>query len=216
MAKGFGEALRKGFLGAMREQLRDVLPGEEESLCKRIEGLWPSILEAHRGLLVDSAAEAHVGISSVVLAAYRVLGERIPDRQALTGVLRHALHEGMKQQVPMEQFFDSMLRNNPDPFKILVDYSKQGEIHAYGKGFVFERERDDDESYRANVKKCLYYDFFTANGLPELTRIFCDADLLWMDVLKRGNYGVVCERATTMAYGAETCPFQFNRVRKKT
>jgi hypothetical protein len=127
-------------------------------------------------------------------------------------VLRHAYLEGSRRLAPVDQLLAAMLQNAPDPFKAMVGYDRQIEVMRYGKAFIFEHERDDNDQFHSVVKRCFWHDFFHAQGVSDLTAIFCDVDNLWMDALKRGRYGVRCDRPTTLGYGSDACRFQFIRV----
>jgi hypothetical protein len=109
-----------------------------------------------------------------------------------------------------------MLDAAPDPLHALAEVSKFREEHFYGAGFTFEHERDDNQAYLVNVRRCFYHNFFVANGAPELTPIFCDFDANWIDAIDPARHGVRFERTTTMGYGGTMCPFHFYRIERKS
>jgi hypothetical protein len=109
-----------------------------------------------------------------------------------------------------------MLRVNRDPMLMMVSISRKKQKSVYGKTFEFEEETNVAEGIFTNkVKKCLYHDFFRANGAPEMTPVFCAYDDTWGDMLANGEYGVQFERPTTLAAGDDMCRFQFRRTTRE-
>jgi hypothetical protein len=130
--------------------------------------------------------------------------------QALEWV-REALIEPSRKKII---FFTRLtLRLKRDPLPLVSAISKGKQAKAYGAAFEMEHETDDLRSYfTTRVKKCLYHDFFCANGSPEMTRVFCAFDDTWGNVLETGEYGVKFERPTTLGAGDDMCRFQFKRT----
>ena len=215
MEDEFQHCLCREYLGALSERLEEVLPGRGISVRERIEALYPAIIAEHKGWAVDPQSRFHLFMSAVALAAHRVLSEHINDRDILLDILRYAHVEGSRRFQMVAQMLEAMLRKSPDTFRTLVQYTKEIEIERYGKTFVFEHERDDDTCFYSNVTRCFYHDFFKANSASELTRPFCDADEIWMDVLQHGEFGVWCRRPTTIGYGGDKCRFQLVRIGKR-
>lgn len=187
--------------GAAHPPLRGAIHAERE----RLE-------QAHDSWVVDEAAAANLHMLAAVLAAHRALAGRMPDEELLpllrdcfSGQFRGAVREGTAR----------WLDGVDDPFREMVALSKAREQHSFGAGFRFERERDDDRAYLLNVRGCFYHDFFAANGAPQLTPLFCDFDLGWIEAIDPARHGLRFERATTIGYGGAMCPFHFFRVESR-
>ena len=149
---------------------------------------------------------------AAVLAAYRVLAGRMP-RDQLVSLLRDSFAGQFRDVVRdgTARWLDTV----EDPFTAMVDLSKSRERLSFGAGFQFEHERDDRQAYLLNVRGCFYHNFFAANGAPELTPVFCDFDLGWIEAIDPGRHGLRFERATTIGYGGEMCPFHFFRLERQ-
>ncbi len=216
MEEQFGHLFHRNYLDALSEGIERIRPGLASSVRKRVAGLHPSIVEEHGAWVEDLQSEYHLFLAALALAAYRVLSGEIEERDTVCRILGHAYVEGSRRMQPFEPFFEEMLRNSPDPFKTVVQFDKELEEKKYGKTFLFEHARDDDQCLHTHVKRCFYFDFFSYHGVPELTTAFCDADEIWMDVLKDGRFGVRCTRPTTIAYDGDRCRFHFDRIREQT
>ena len=72
-------------------------------------------------------------------------------------------------------------------------------------------ETDNATFTNTIVRKCGFHSFFQQNGRPELTRLLCDWDNNWSDVLEK-NKQVQFSRPTTIAAGDRTCDFKFRKI----
>jgi hypothetical protein len=212
MPESYEKTFQKGFMAALAEQLRTALPEKEQSICEDIEAATSELMEQNQTFIKDALSHCHLAMTSLFLAAYQALQERIPDKSSVLKMLRVAFFEGQKWREAKE-YFRSLLIGLPDSFTSLVEMSKAKEIQQYGKTFSFEHERDDDNAYFLTVTNCFYHNFFLFHGVTELTPIFCDWDNIWGDELKDGKFGTIFERPTTMGYGDDKCRFQFTRVK---
>lgn len=198
------------FLNELERRLAD--PVQAPVLRQRIQAQWVTLEEAHQDWVIDAPAKSNLKMTTAVLAAYRVLQDLFPRKALLTllretflGPFREAIRRGTAQ----------MLDAAPDPFLALVEVSKTKEVHAFGAGFTFEHERDDQGAYLLNVTRCFYHNFFVANEAPELTPIFCDFDAPWIEAIDPARHGFRFERSTTLGYGGRMCPFHFSRTAKE-
>lgn len=202
-------ALIQSFLDALERLLPD--PAQAPEYVKAIRAQYQALEQAHQDWIIDEPAKYNLKMTAAVLAAYRVLQDLLP-RSDLLSVLCEALIGPYREviQAGTAQMFD----HTPDPFLAIVEVSRLKEKHAYGAGFTFERERDDNQAYLLNIKRCFYHNFFVANGAPELTPIFCDFDAPWINAIDPARHGFRFERPTTMGYGGAMCPFHFIRTGK--
>jgi hypothetical protein len=200
-------AVVRAFLEAVAG--RPAAQAVEPSFIEAVDAERAELELAHRGWLVDEAARSNLHMLAAVLAAYRVLAGRMP-RDQLVSLLRETFAGQFRDVVRdgTARWLDAV----EDPFREIVDLSKSREEHSFGAGFQFERERDDDQAYVLNVRGCFYHNFFAANGAPELTPIFCDFDLGWIEAIDPGRHRLRFERPTTIGHGGEMCPFRFFRL----
>ncbi|MEU6792375.1 L-2-amino-thiazoline-4-carboxylic acid hydrolase [Nonomuraea wenchangensis] len=164
---------------------------------------------ANRSRIVDEPARHNLRLTLALVAAYEVLRPRLGRRQAIAAV-QAAFVEPFGDA--MKEGTRAMLDQAPDAFRAMVEMSKSREEHAFGKGFVFERPVDDDESYHLDVRRCFYHDVLVANGAPELTPAMCAFDANWIEAIEPHRHGFRFERRTTIGMGGTHCPFHFDRI----
>ncbi|MDX1377012.1 MAG: L-2-amino-thiazoline-4-carboxylic acid hydrolase [Burkholderiales bacterium] len=152
-------------------------------------------------------------LSWAVLIAYRVMRPIIGENAALGAIRRvlsgqfrrhrHAYLEdrfGITQDAPGEAFA-----------RIAANYQPRGE-RLFGSGFIYVQAVQEPARSHTHIRRCLFNDFFRAHGAPELTRVFCALDSIWVDELHQPRYGVRFERPTTLAAGGDACRFEFSRA----
>ncbi|WP_165422865.1 L-2-amino-thiazoline-4-carboxylic acid hydrolase [Ktedonosporobacter rubrisoli] len=203
------EAVIAAFLGELERAVAQRKDASE--LMTAIQAKREELALAYQDRAVDEYARYNLQLTSVVLAAYQVLGDVWPHAE-LIALLRHALIDTTRAYV--QQMTASSLDQAADPFKTMVAASKAREAHFFGAGFHFERERDDDQAYLLNVRSCFYHNFFVDHEAPELTPLFCDYDANWIEAIDPARHGLRFERPTTIGYGGKFCPFHFYRTER--
>ncbi len=203
---------RRGYLREVKKRLTAILPGEEKVLTEQVAAEGDALLHANAHMAIDAPARSNLVMTSLALATYRVLLTKGIERRAALTFVQEALLEPNRKWMAL--FTRISLRLSRDRLALLASISKSKQTHAYGIAFDFEHETDEMKSYfTTRVKKCLYHDFFRANGAPEMTPVFCAFDNLWGDVIANGEYGVRFDRPTTMGWGDDICRFEFKRTR---
>jgi hypothetical protein len=160
---------------------------------------------------VDAAGRRWLVLCAVLLAAYRRLLPAVgnsatgvallqtsmttPFRAGIQAFIRDRF--GISQDAPHEAFD-----------RIAETFQTRGE-QRFGRAFTFVPIVTDDKHSFTNITRCLFNDFFRANGVPELTQVCCAMDLVWADELALPRYGVRFERSTTLAAGDDGCRFRF-------
>jgi len=81
--------------------------------------------------------------------------------------------------------------------------------------FLFAENSDGQSYFIITTTKWFYHDFFIANDIPELTRVFCSGDKSWFEEISPEKHGFQFERPTTLGYGGTECSFQFRRVKRR-
>jgi hypothetical protein len=61
------------------------------------------------------------------------------------------------------------------------------------------------------VKKCFYHQFFSSKGIPELTKIFCEAEKELLNSASSPNRSVLFFVDQTIADGASECVMRFEK-----
>jgi hypothetical protein len=168
-----------------------------------------NLAAAYTSLIADDHSYHHLRTAAYVLAAYRELQPSLP-RPALLNLLRDAFTAPLREIV-----FGStraMLDASPDPFRAMVDVSKEREANYFGAAFTFERPQDDDRAYLVNISRCVWHAYFIAENTPELTPIFCAIDMNWIEAINPEQHGFTFVRPTTLGTGGPMCPFHFYRI----
>lgn len=204
---GASDAICDGFLTALGE-IAFRSAGERDQVRRRLAQLE---LE-HGALISDRASVQNLRYGCAVLAAYEVLRARSSPARAVESLKAAFLQSGAWVREKTRDWLD----RSPDAFRELVNISKQREAQAFGDGFTFERERDDDEQYLLNVHRCFWHAFFVRAGTPELTQVLCEFDRNWFEAIDEQRHGFRFQRATTLGLGGTHCPFHFVRLRVRS
>lgn len=182
---------------------------QAQQVCTAIQQQQALLEAAYETWVVDEQAAYNLKSGAVVLAAYRVLQDTMPPSDLLA-LLRRSFIEPFRAAI--QSGTAQMLDHAPDPFQALVETSKTREVYFFGKSFSFERPRDDDRAYYCDITRCLWHSFFVAEGVPELTPIFCQFDANWIDAIDPLRHGLRFVRDTTLGYGGHLCAFHFHRL----
>lgn len=208
--------LSNSFLSALKQLTRELYAEngdtiDSKELLSAIHAQAQVLYDANIDLIVDEPGSSTIRISALALAAYRQLIVCIGDRKQARQLVQAALLRPQKSQV--QSLSRLMLRLSRNPLALMATISKKKQLDAYGKGFTFTTHSDNMKSYYVTyVHRCLYHEFFKANGAAELTLAFCAFDNLWGDLLQNGEYGVYFSRPTTIAAGDDMCRFEFSRA----
>jgi L-2-amino-thiazoline-4-carboxylic acid hydrolase len=167
------------------------------------------LVDHNRDLVVDKAAEVHLSMCAVVLAAYRVVRSEMETQEAVA-VMKGAMTEPFRGWLRDSVF--QVFGQGPDPYSGIANTSKAKEVHLYGESFRFDRPSDDDNCYHLVVRTCFYNEFCRHNGAAELTQAWCAFDTGWMDVVNETDRGVAVDRPMTMGLGGDHCDFIIRRT----
>jgi len=208
------EALATNLLAALRPQVTDLHGRCWEEIETAVRGRMTTLTEQNEARMIDAPSRQWVLLASTILATYRELQPLVGDGQALLSMLSKAMAApfkerltayiagrfGISQEAPEEAFS-----------RVAENFKARGE-ERFGRGYTYVQEVQDGTHSFINVHKCLFNDFFRANGAAEVTPIFCAMDNLWAEELEKPQYGVRFERPTTLAGGDDMCRFQFTKT----
>ena len=192
---------------------RDV-PDRGEFVKTQVRYEARAVFRQNRHWAGDDSSVALLRMGSLLLAVYRVVLPLVGNKDAAIKLLRTAVAASGKNLVHPTLF----LLFGISPFaprkafeKIAANLKKRIE-RVFGSHFLVEQVVNDGERSFIHVKRCFFYDFFAANGVPELTRVFCAWDNLWADELKKPKYEVGFDRPTTLGYGGDVCRFHLRKT----
>jgi hypothetical protein len=171
------------------------------------EDVFPRIFSENEHMMPDFLAKRH-GLNAIFILTIREILQREVDisfeelKEFVLTIYRNMLEQliaGYKAQVEVSE----------DPWKTIVEYTKAGNQNNYDNDyFNLEQVTDDDSEFGFDIKKCLHFEIFEANGHPELGPILCEYDYLLMDTV---SDWIRFERKETIADGNERCDFRLYR-----
>jgi hypothetical protein len=175
----------------------------------RIKESGRQIFDRLRGEQPDLQACVIAGICSLVLAGYRELLISIGSRERAQAVVGRAFSAMLgKWMASSVQLLVAMSR---DPVRILSRLPMTGLGRwAWGKSMGFQQWSTNDSVFHV-INRCAFDQFFTEQGEPQLTRLFCKCDAAWMNVINRSERPIRIDRPATISTGSATCQFIFTR-----
>jgi hypothetical protein len=204
-------SFHKQYVNTLRKSLATLSLGQKEGVYQELERQAAQLAEENKSMIVDRAAKTHLGMTTLVLASYRVLLPYIKDSESVINILEDVFAGVGQPWIKLYTRF--ILRFSRDPFRTMIEKSKKRIKNNYGKTFTFEYSGDEQNCFIITTIKCFYHDFFVSNDTPELTRVFCFGDRNWFEEIKPDKHGFHFERPTTLGYGGSECPFKFIRVK---
>lgn len=190
------------YAASSRQELENTMRAEAKRLASKNEAL-----------AVDAAGRRWLTLSCVLLAGYRTLLPLVGDRQAALAVLRSAMTRPFAVGIKafLTDRFGISQDAPEDAFERIAETFQIRGQELFGRSFRFvPGNRDEAHSFTV-ITKCLFNDFFRANGAGELTAVCCAVDNVWAEELAHPRYRVRFERPTTLAAGDDACRFQFFR-----
>ncbi|MER5781855.1 L-2-amino-thiazoline-4-carboxylic acid hydrolase [Streptomyces mobaraensis] len=180
-----------------------------DGLVSRLRDRYERLSTDQRHLAEDEPSRHNLAVSLAVLAAYRELSPGLPDDELLP-LLERAFVEPLRAE--MLAGVAAALDAAPDPFALMVEFSRRREHDYFGPAFTFSHPRDDDREHIAQVEHCFYHQVLEANGAGRLTPVLCAFDANWSDAVDPERHGFAFERPTTIGHGGPHCPFTFRRT----
>jgi hypothetical protein len=204
----FGRVMPRYLLGRLEAHIAECMPGRERELIARIEAEIGPIEDANRDAFPDHAGQDLLGISSAMLAAYRVLAPEIGDEERTIELLRHVARGFGQRATRLGTRL--IVRKREESLGTIEDYFR-ATVPVLGEAWDVEYERTQ-RSFEMRFTRCGFHDFMVRNGVGSLTTAFCAWDRVWMDDIDPERDGIRAERPTTLGSGGDACPFQFKAV----
>ncbi|KAH7422831.1 hypothetical protein KP509_12G027700 [Ceratopteris richardii] len=183
--------------------------GHESAIKNRIHEVFEESMKKHQDLIADSRARAHLQVACLVEGSYKAL---LPwfrnDQDKVIELIRKPLGESAAGLLGVSQKIALFLSFNKFSF---MSRSLKYMDADFGKSFSVEHHIMPS-SHRASVKRCIYNSVFKADGVPELTPIFCALDRMWFDQVHPKKHGVTFSRSSTLAQGATSCDFVVSKA----
>jgi len=193
--------------------------GLQRVLWKHLGFRWPAMLLkafANSGKLIDqtrwkedpSEEAEYLKLIAVFAALYLDLLMKFPEEKA-----RRIQREIMETAVLNDDMIASRqcgLLDTVDPFRRFQQFNKHLSQEGSGKfNHLIFYSREPHEIHYLQTR-CLFHDFFTEVGLPELTRYFCNIDrVIYQKIFPEYHFNRNGNWANTLGYGAPQCEFVF-------
>jgi hypothetical protein len=208
----------EGFLTGFTEALsrasgRTVDPA---TLRAGFQSRTGEIYRANEDFASDDTSRANLLLVSALLAIYRESEPYLNGPQQTIDLIEDAMRDSFLPDLHdyMSRRFDVQPDRPEEAFvNVSLNFIARGRT-GFGAGFTYEQDVLTDEQCFVDIVRCFFFDFFTRNDAPELTRALCAMDMVWADELNSGPYNVAFERPTTMSGGNDRCRFQFTRQGK--
>ncbi|GAA1090453.1 hypothetical protein GCM10009605_30430 [Nocardiopsis composta] len=179
-------------------------------LLRSLHERHDALRRSHRVRDESGPTGTNITVATALLAADRVLSDRLPDPEQRQKLLEQALVEPLAEMT--QEATAAALDTADDPFAAMVATARERETSAFGPRFVFAHPVDGDAEFISEVRHCFFHELLTRHGAGHLTSILCAFDANWMDAVVPGRHGFTVDRATTIAAGGASCPFRFRRV----
>jgi hypothetical protein len=149
---------------------------------------------------------------------------RISLAPALTRVLRETVGQDEALSIMHELLVTMGCREQRGHLNTLDPAGQSGMAHLMAFHNLMDEvgaPRFNDRSYITKsdeichfvIRRCIFYDFFSETGVPELTRAFCEVDKVFFPAAfpdytfhRAGSW------ENTIAYGKDRCEFVFEKV----
>jgi hypothetical protein len=197
--------LKKYFFLIIKDYLtKNFSENKGKILNEKFQKLFNELYSQNEDLMPDPISKEH-GINPIfIIALYRTLNEQkisLNDfKDIIISIYEIILAEMLKLMV-------SQLEKSKNPFSMFVNFSLPAAKRLYGnEHFRQEILQADDEGYFFDINKCLYFEIFQKNGLPELGPILCDYDLILARAVTKW---IKFERNKTIANGSTLFIFRY-------
>ena len=211
------KSLVTNLLAAVRPQVAYLRGRFWDEIEMAVHERMTKLIEQNKAMIIDAPSRQWLQLCSMILAAYQELLPLVGDKQIALSVLRNVMEAPFKEGLTgyiADRF--GILQDAPeDAFNRIAENFKVRGEKRFGQTYAYVQEVQDEERSFINIQKCFFNDFFRANGMPEVTPIFCAMDNLWIAELDKPQYGVRFKQPTTLAGGDDLCRFQFTKTKAK-
>lgn len=144
---------------------------------------------------------------SLAPAIYSGLKDRIGQDRAYESMRRILVTVGLEEQW---DHLNSLDLSGKEGMERLMAFHDLMERVGMARFNTKERVREDSSVCHFRITRCMFHDFFSETGTPELTKMFCEVDRQFfpkafpdIEFHRGGSW------ENTIAYGAEHCEFVF-------
>ncbi len=210
--------IQREFFSTLEREMRIMTPSRDDAVLRQaIMGKMRELYAANAWRIRHEPDRFTLTWAALVLAAYQTL-QTNQNREPVIQLIGKALAAPFIKLSTLGLIFRygvSPLRPAQAFSRIAPRFRAKGE-RFFGRSFVFTQDILNDRRSFVSVRQCFFHDFFQGNNAPELTRLFCNLDILFVDELSKPKYRISFERPTALGYGDDRCRFQFTNIGSKT
>jgi L-2-amino-thiazoline-4-carboxylic acid hydrolase len=195
-----------------------------------IESGVERLVEKHICRVVDDRAAVHLHMAALAVASHRTLFARIRDESRVMDMLRRGFgasaDAGVDAKLPGHWIGKAALMFSPNRMAAIRKMTRNTESDF---GAAFDVVRSDvgtggdmkegiesarEGSHHMTVHRCFYDEFCRAEGLPQVTRIFCALDRALFSHISPRFHGIEFHMSSsTLADSVDSpCTFDFQKV----
>jgi hypothetical protein len=146
---------------------------------------------------------------SVAPAIYGALGDKMGRDEAFKVIEDLLISIGCQEQW---DHLDAMDLVGTSPMERLMAFNERMDQKGAPRFNRREYVKQDDDVCHFLITRCVFNDFFTEAGTPELTRVFCEVDRRFFpDAFPDFRFHRGDSWENTIAYGKDHCEFVFEK-----
>jgi hypothetical protein len=202
-----GCAVKEKRLDKVYENLGEKLGNDIASEIFKNITLYYEDIDARKPLFSKWGMNFNLTNAIIALSSYRSLLDHGFSEEDTIEITEELVWATLP--VDMYKMIFRCIGTTPDPFASYCIMTKQlNKILFPSPGW--EREYISNENcFGFNVKKCLYVDYLTSEGAPELVIALCNLDYRVADLFPEG-FGFYREKC--LAHGDDICDFRYVRT----
>jgi len=198
------QQLKQYFLIIVDTHLTTYFGSEKgKKLFGKFKSEFNRLWEKNQDLMPDFLSSQH-GINPIFVMALRYA---LTDEELTLDELKD--HVILIYTSIIAEYLQEMtiqLEKSSNPFATYVQSAIEGGKRMYGNDyFRLETLQADNQGYHFDINRCLYFEIFQMNNVPELGPILCEYDLIGAKAFQKW---IRFERSETIAEGFPRCNFR--------
>lgn len=201
----FEELFAREYSWMLKRPLRKRTGEAAQGVLDEARLRYGEIIDRHRGNYT-AVVRFHLANAAFTLALYRALEPLFRDKEERVQVAHELMWEaGMKGPASLGT---GILRSRDNRWELFCRSAGVVNRRFFPPPEWAREEVEVEGGFGFDYSRCLYHDFFTAEGAPELTTAVCDMDWRLAELLPPG---IEMVREHTLGAGDDTCDFRYYR-----
>lgn len=199
--------MKSTYFKKLKESLRQWFPKEDTNgYVVQIKVELKKLLQENKGLMEDKISRYYGFYVLFVVAVHTVIKDKYSSQESFDKDLLDLMYKLSNQKIESKL---QKARKSPNIYKEFISMSKYYIKKNFdNKHFGIKVIEDSDRRFRYRVNKCLIHKILSHLGVPELTRVFCEADKF---LVKGMEDIVVTKNSKLIGNGDEYCDWCFEK-----